>query len=386
MLEEYMTVGDVAKILKVSKATVRRAIAAKRLEACRVGTQPQIRISREQLNRYLELSATAWRAESRALALSAGPPEEFCPADNALSKARTTPTVHEGFAGSRLRWRVIHADAISGLKTLESGSVNCIVSSPPYYWQRDYEVAGQIGHEQTVSQYVHVIRSVFREAYRVLSPDGVVFLNLGDTYYSAKGKPHGRDMKHSARQLSRRQLRAVDGPGLGVPRKSALGIPWRCALALQDDGWVLRSTIIWQRPAPMPEPTAHDRPWRTYEPIFLFAKQPRYWFNRHALNGDEDVWRISAHSRNPGAHFAPYPIELADRCVNAGCPPGGTVLDPFVGSGTTMLAALNRGMSAIGIDLKEQYCEFVKNRLHSTYPPHYDMVHRDQDLIAISTT
>ena len=120
----------------------------------------------------------------------------------------------------------------------------------------------------------------FGELRRTLKPAGTFFLNLGDTYYSAKGRPHGRDDKHNGRQMMRRHLRAVDGPGLGLPRKSLIGIPWRVALALQDDGWTLRSSIIWQRPASLPEPTAHDRPWRTFEYVFLFSKSPRYWFHR----------------------------------------------------------------------------------------------------------
>jgi DNA modification methylase len=134
---------------------------------------------------------------------------------------------------------------------------------------------------------------------------------------------------------------------------------------MQDDGWVLRSPIIWQRPAPMPEPTAHDRPWRTYEHVFLFSKSPKYWFDRAALNGDEDIWRISARPYNPGAHFAPYPIELAERCIKSGAPVGGTVLDPFVGSGTTLLTALALGRSAIGIDLKREYCDFIRKQIAS---------------------
>src|SRR5699024_4135106 len=138
--------------------------------------------------------------------------------------------------------KVIQSAAVAGLQELDDASINCAVTSPPYYWQRDYGVAGQIGHETTVDQYVTAMRAVFREVKRVLRDDGVLFLNIGDTYYSAKGKPHGADPKHCARQLSRKQLRAVDGPGLGVPRKSLLGIPWRVALALQEDGWVLRSS------------------------------------------------------------------------------------------------------------------------------------------------
>lgn len=361
MQEEYMTVAELAKRLKVSESTIRRAIRAGELDHNRVGKSGLIRIGSDQIARYLDYQSTNGRRVSGSATEGTGVP---------IDRTEDQPgEVHE-FAGTTengMRWRVLNADVLRGLRHLESESANCIVTSPPYYWQRDYEVEGQIGHEASIQEYVGALRASFREAKRVLSDDGVLFLNIGDTFYNAKGRPHGRDPKHSARQLSRKKLRAVDGPGLGLPRKSLLGIPWRVALALQSDGWVMRSHIIWQRPAPMPEPTAHDRPWRTHEPIFLFSKKPRYWFNREALNGDEDIWKISARPYNPGSHFAPFPLELADRCVKAGCPKGGTVLDPYVGSGTTMLMALARGMSAIGIDLKREYCEFVRDQIERSH-------------------
>lgn len=260
-------------------------------------------------------------------------------------------------------WRILNGDVRTALDALAPASVNCVVTSPPYYWQRDYEVDGQIGHEPTIDGYVDAMKAVFRCVRRVLADDGTLFLNLGDTYYSAKGKPHGRDDKHNGRQMMRRHLRAVDGPGLGLPRKSLIGIPWRVALALQSDGWTLRSAVLWERPGSLPEPTAHDRPWRTYEHVFIFSKGPRYFFDRRGLKGDEDIWRIVARPKNPGAHFAPFPRELVDRCLDVGCKPGGVVLDPFVGSGTTMLAALSRGSPAVGIDLKPEYCDFIVERI-----------------------
>ncbi len=261
------------------------------------------------------------------------------------------------------QWRVLNGDVRTSLQAVRSGSVNCVVTSPPYYWQRDYEVDGQIGHESTIDGYVDAMVETFSELRRTLTNDGVLFLNLGDTYYSAKGKPHGRDKKHRGRMFSRRILRAVDGPGLGLPRKSLIGIPWRVALAMQADGWTLRSAVIWQRPAPIPESTVKDRPWRSYEHVFIFSNTARYWFNRDGLEGDEEVWRIVARPDNPGSHFAPFPRALADRCVSCGCPPGGTVLDPFVGSGTTMVSALHHGCDAVGIDLKPEYCDFVARRI-----------------------
>ena len=161
-------------------------------------------------------------------------------------------------------------------------SVNTTVTSPAYYWQRDYEVEGQFGLEPTIDGYVENLRATFAELKRVLTDDGTLWLNLGDTYYNAKGRPHGEDEKHRKRRMT--GLRAVDGPGLGLPRKSLIGIPWRVALALQQDGWILRSPIVWERKTAIPEPTGKDRPWRKYEFIFLFSKSVRYYFDRM-------VWR-----------------------------------------------------------------------------------------------
>lgn len=273
------------------------------------------------------------------------------------------PTQYAGVFANGARWRLLQGDSRAGLRGLEKNSVNCVVTSPPYYWQRDYGVDGQIGHEATVDGYVEAIVSCFREVWAVLKDDGVVFLNIGDTYYSAKGKPHGTDRKNRGRQLARRVLRAVDGPGLGLPRKSLIGIPWRVALAMQREGWTLRADVLWKRPGSLPEPTAHDRPWLTHEHVFIFSKQPRYWFNREAVAGDEDIWKIRPQPDKPGAHFAPFPSELVEKCIDCGCPPGGTVLDPFVGSGTSMIAAAARGRHSVGIELSPKYCEFILQRI-----------------------
>lgn len=256
-------------------------------------------------------------------------------------------------------WDLYQGDSIEVLQRLPSASVNCAVTSPPYYWQRDYEVDGQFGLEPTIDGYVQNLRETFDGLRRVLTDDGTAFLNLGDTFYNAKGRPHGQDDKHRKRRLP--GLRAVDGPGLGLPRKSLIGIPWRVALALQQDGWTLRSAIIWVRNSAIPEPTAKDRPWRKYEHVFLFTKSVRYYFNRDALQGEEDVWFIEPDRRAVarGTHFAPYPRALVRRCLEAGCPLGGVALDPFVGGGTTMYVADELGMSSIGIDLNQQFCQLV---------------------------
>lgn len=264
-------------------------------------------------------------------------------------------------------WTLFQGDSTEALQQLDSNSVNCAVTSPPYFWQRDYGVKGQTGHEPSIDGYVQSLVRCFRELRRVLTDDGVFFLNLGDTFYSKKGKPHGTDKKNRARSWARTVLRAVDGPGLGLPRKSLIGIPWRVALALQEDGWTLRSDVVWKRPGALPEPTAHDRPWQTHEHVFILTKSPRYWFDRAGLAGEEDLWHIKPRPDSPGAHFAPFPTELAERCITCGCPEGGTVLDPFVGSGTTMVAALRSDRNAIGIELKPEYCDYVVQRIDTMW-------------------
>ncbi|MGA9876419.1 MAG: site-specific DNA-methyltransferase [Solirubrobacteraceae bacterium] len=284
------------------------------------------------------------------------------------------PTLPAAYAESppdlRPWWRVYCGDSREMLDMLPADSVQCVATSPPYYWQRDYGVAGQIGMESTVDGFVENLVSVFEGVRRVLSPTGVVFLNLGDTYYSAKGRPHGRDSKHVGRHLARRQLRAVDGPGLGLPRKSLLGIPWRVALAMADAGWTLRSEIIWVRRSSMPEPTAKDRPWRNHEHLFLFSKNARYDFDRAGLADEEDVWEIEPERGGSmrGEHHAPYPEALVERCLRSGCQPGATVLDPFAGGGTTLAVAHRLRMSSIGVDLNPSFCDVVARRMGSVTP------------------
>ena len=266
-----------------------------------------------------------------------------------------------GDTTSGIPWRVIRGDSRQVLRVFRENRFDCVVTSPPYYWQRDYEVPDQIGLERTIDAYVTAIASTMEEVRRVLHPQGVLFLNLADTYYSAKGQPKGRDKKNRARRFG---LRAVDAAGLGVPRKTLIGIPWRVALAMIANGWVLRSPIIWRREAPMPEPTAKDRPWRTYEMVFMFSKSQRYHFDRSALGEDEDVWTISARPKpNNGLHSASFPAALVQKCLDVGCADDGEVLDPFAGTGTTLKVAVLSGRPAVGVDLKPEFCEYMAKSL-----------------------
>lgn len=255
-------------------------------------------------------------------------------------------------------WTIHHGSALDTLKELDSDFVDCIVTSPPYFWLRDYGVEGQIGLEETVDDYVKALVDVMSEARRVLRPAGVAFLNLGDTYYSGKGRSHGQDAKSKKRRFG---LRAVDksgGMGIGLKRKSLIGIPWRVALALAKDGWVLRSAIIWHRRNRLPE-SVRDRPSRSYEHVFMLAKSRGYHFCKTKLAGeiDEDLWTISVQTRsNGGLETAPFPDKLVERCLDIGCPPEGIVLDPFVGSGTTVRVAVSTKRTGVGIDLRREFC------------------------------
>jgi DNA modification methylase len=241
------------------------------------------------------------------------------------------------------------------------------VTSPPYYWLRDYGVGGQLGQEETVLQYVKGLADTMDEVYRVLAEDGLLFLNLGDTYYSGKGKSHGTDPKSNKRRFG---LRAVDksgGLGIGIRPKSVIGVPWRVALEMSGRRkWVLRSSVIWHRPRSLPE-AVKDRPRRSYEYVFMFAKQRNYYFHRPALRdviAEEDVWTIPARPKSTnGIDTAPFPDELVERCLSLGCPEAGAVLDPYAGSGTTLRVAIKSGRDATGIDLNPTFCTYMVEQL-----------------------
>lgn len=291
-----------------------------------------------------------------------------------------------------------HGDALAVLADLPDRSADCIVTSPPYFGLRDYGVDGQIGAESSPAEFVAALVAVFREGRRVLADDGTLWLNLGDSYNSTSSGQNGTAStgitggRHDRLGGRRTALLAP------IPAKNLLGIPWRVAFALQDDGWILRSDIIWHKPNAMPE-SVTDRLSNRHEHLFMFSKKPRYWFDLdpirephestaaragvNALRGQVAIrptgpnsGAYSEHGRNPGdvwtiatqpfseAHFATMPPALAERCIQAGCKPGGVVLDPFSGSGTTGLAAARRGRRYVGIDLNADYLDLsLRTRL-----------------------
>lgn len=270
-------------------------------------------------------------------------------------------------------WHLFEGDAHTVLQQLPDNTYHCVVTSPPYYWLRDYKVEGQIGQEKTVDSYVDAIANVMDEVRRVLRDDGLLFLNIGDTYYSGKGKSHGKDPKSNKRRFGLREVDKSGGMGIGLERKTLIGIPWRVAIEMSQRHWVLRSSIIWHGKQGLSE-SVMDRPRRSYEFIFMFAKSRFYYFNRKALaaqrvkligqdqefNQGEDVWNIVARPKAAnGLETAPFPDELVQRCLEIGCPEGGHVLDPFVGGGTTLRAALQTGRSATGIELNPEFCNYI---------------------------
>ena len=271
---------------------------------------------------------------------------------------------------------VLCGNAEDVLKTLPEHSADCCVTSPPYYNLRDYGIDGQIGLEKTPEEYTERMLAVFRELKRVLKPNGTLWLNIADSYAgSGKGKgaePSGKQ-KTNIGSLNNQNLQTNFRNGCIKP-KDMIGIPWMLAFALRNDGWYLRSDIIWHKPNAMPNPV-QDRPVNCYEHIFLFSKSQRYYFDYEAVKEPvsdcsgtrrcRDVWSISkSNSRN--RHYAAFPVRLAEKCILAGCPEKGTVLDMFCGSGTTGVAALKNRRNCILIDINPEYCDLTRKRLKET--------------------
>lgn len=336
---------------------------------------------------------------------------------------------------------VLHlGDALAIARELPDAAADCIVTSPPYFGLRDYGVPPTcwpevtyapmvgmpeitvpameccLGLEPDPMAFVGHLRLLFSELRRVLTADGTLWINLGDSYYSGRGNPgpNSADEKQPAR---RGWVRPQDRCGVAWSSpKNLLGIPWRVALALQDDGWILRNADVWHKSNAMPE-SVTDRLSNRYEHVFMFSKSRRYWFDldpireahttfngssgwaKQLRNGEHlgkaksdpdghnttskrgqgaavmgldprgrnpgDVWSIPT-APFPGAHFAVFPVALPQRCILAGCKPGGTVLDPFNGSGTTGLAAQRTGRKYIGIDINREYLDLtLRTRLQN---------------------
>lgn len=256
---------------------------------------------------------------------------------------------------------IIEGDALSVLRRLLSGSVQCVVTSPPYWGLRDYNDPHQIGLEDTLPQYINRLVEIFAEAKRVLRDDGVLWLNVGDAFTSGNRGWRAPDKKNRARAMSVRPNTPE-----GLKSKDLIGIPWRLALALQDDGWYLRTDIIWSKPNAMPE-SVRDRPNRSHEYLFMLTKNERYFYDREAViepNGRNlrSVWSINTKPYSE-AHFATFPSKLIEPCIRSSSRPGDFVLDPFFGSGTVGLVSGDLDRRYIGVELNPDYIEIAAKRL-----------------------
>ena len=299
--------------------------------------------------------------------------------------------------------RTIIGDCRQTLGTLPEGLFQCCVTSPPYWLLRDYQHPDQIGKESAPLEYVEALVAVFRLVRRALRDDGTLWLNLGDSYAASAGGGMGKNSAFLDRAAARFGVREQKASKVvaGLKPKDLCGIPWRVALALQADGWYLRSDIIWAKPNPMPE-SVTDRPTKAHEYVFLIAKSERYFFDAEAIKekathagrvldytGDQKandadptrqrtlprgrkitvgdtrnsrtVWTVPSQGYD-GAHFATMPRALAERCVMAGSRIGTAVLDPFMGSGTTGLAAEGLGRKWLGCELTEAYGSLIRQR------------------------
>lgn len=261
---------------------------------------------------------------------------------------------------------MIESDALVALQNLPSESIQCIVTSPPYWGLRDYGIEGQIGLEESLQQYINKLVAVFSEAKRVLRNDGIFWLNIGDGYTSGNRGYRAPDKKNPARAMNVRPNTPE-----GLKSKDLLGIPWRLALALQADGWYLRSDIIWNKPNAMPE-SVKDRPTRSHEYIFMLTKKEKYFYDGQAIkeNGRNrrTVWNINTCPFSE-AHFATFPPALIEPCILSSTREKDFVLDPFFGSGTVGVVCKEFQRSFVGIELNDEYVRIAKTRLDSVSLP-----------------
>jgi site-specific DNA-methyltransferase (cytosine-N4-specific) len=260
---------------------------------------------------------------------------------------------------------VFQGDARVVLPLLPSDSVQVCCCSPPYWSLRDYVTSGQIGLEPSVDQFINRLVQVFSEVKRVLKPNGVLWLNVGDVYTSGDRGYRAPDKKNPVRAMSYRP----DTPD-GLKPKDLIGIPWRLAFALQRDGWYLRSDIIWHKTNCMPE-SVKDRPTKAHEYLFLLSKSERYYYDYQSMRENNGrnrrtVWSIPTQPFK-GAHFATFPPALIEPLVRSTSRPGDFVLDPFLGSGTTALVAGQLGRKYVGVEINPDYVKISLARLRSVF-------------------
>lgn len=255
--------------------------------------------------------------------------------------------------------QIHQGDATETLAEMPAGSVDCIVTSPPYWGLRSYEGGGELGSDPNLADYIENVAIVFHEAKRVLSDDGVLFLNIGDQYQSTA--PNTQNAESSINETTGPKQGDHFRFDSGLPAKCLMMLPERLTMKLVEDGWVLRNKIVWEKKNPMPEPSAKDRFKQSWEPIFMFTPGSYYDFNEE-MSTIPDVWEIATSSSKTD-HPAPFPEELCRKAIRAGSESGDVILDPFSGSGTTCTAAKSMGRRFVGIDLNPEYVEMAQERL-----------------------
>jgi site-specific DNA-methyltransferase (cytosine-N4-specific) len=276
---------------------------------------------------------------------------------------------------SHLLNTVQHTDALAFLKTLPDESVDSIVTSPPYFGQRDYGTSTQIGLEETAQEYINALVIVFREARRVLKKEGTFWLNLGDNYVGATSQHKEGGSQGKTSRYSRKHMNGIPTTGrtkrnkafyaMGLPMKSLVGMPWRVAFALQNDGWLLRSDIVWHRPSS--SESVKDRPTHAHEYIFMFSKSQWYYYDRSAMLTEtganiQSVWRVTGSSFT-GAHCATFPPELIEPIILASSPENAVVFDPFGGSGTVGLVCRQHRRNFILCEINKEIVELARKRV-----------------------
>jgi len=274
-------------------------------------------------------------------------------------------------------------DALELAKSLTENSVQCIVTSPPYWNLRDYGVDGQWGQETDYQEHISRLVALFSELRKSLKDDGVLWINYGDCYASAGGRGNGTNL-HGGLDSQRASCNQKSKLGNGLKPKDLVGMPWRIALALQNDGWWLRQDIIWHKPNAMPE-SVTDRCTNAHEYLFMLTKSARYYYDAEAIKepakwdkmttaqqysgmrNKRSVWTIPTHPYS-GAHFAAFPPLLIEPCILSCSKRGDVVLDPFAGSGTTLAVADKHGREWIGFEINPSYEPLIRKRIDAVQP------------------
>lgn len=270
---------------------------------------------------------------------------------------------------------VQHSDSLEFLRTVPDESFNSIITSPPYFGQRDYGSGTQIGLEENAQEYIDALVAMFREARRTLREDGTFWLNIGDNYVGATSQHREGGSQGISSRYSRKHMNGIPTTGrskrnkafyaMGLPMKSLVGMPWRVAFALQNDGWILRCDVIWHRPSA--SESVKDRPTHAHEYIFMLSKSQWYYYDRSAMLTEtganiQSVWRVTG-TPFTGDHCATFPPELIEPIILASCPKGGVVLDPFGGSGTVGVVCRQHGRHFLLCDISQENVALARKRV-----------------------